>query len=277
MARAALVAALVFAAACRGEPDPLPDVSDAWSDADPYDVQESVRFTPEPYADLAGIDDFLGDFFPTTDIEFAPGDGYDANACGGRENGDLPAEIEGIVTLHPRYYLKISGCNRDEEKYYGNYFIEDSTGGIFIIGDSKVAHFDMGDRVKLRVRAVQTSFGLDMVYAHDVLEVHREARPVYYQMVDGGLKSADIGETRRVRGGVVTEPDTFGLFQVETEGGRRYGVQLDSELNRRRVHPPVGSTICATGPVMYSYSEYSIAILKIGQISTVDGDEECPD
>lgn len=278
--RAALPVLLALAA-CRGEPGVLPDVSDAWPDAEPYDVQEPIRFTEEPYADLPGdgdgIGDFIDDFFPVTSVRFAPGDGYVTdNSCEGREESDLPVEFEGIVTLHPRWYMKLSGCERSDEKYYGNYFIEDATGGIFVVGDSKVAHFDVGDRVKMRVRAIRTDFDFNMVYAHDIVEVNREARPIYYQWAQEGIGNPDIGETRRVRGVMSTEPDTFGQFTLTTDEGAKVFINLDSELNRRRVYPEVGTQLCATGPVQYSFSEYTIVIMRIGQLAVVEGDEACP-
>lgn len=279
MHRLVALAALVVACA---EPAPLPDTSDWWGEGEPYDVQERLRFTDEPYADLPGtgrgIADFIDRTYPATTLTVAPDDRYPSgSACSTAVNRDLPAEIEGIVTLHPRWYAKLQGCNRAEEKYYGNWFIEDATAGLFVVGDSKVAHFDVGDRVKLRVRGVLTNFGQDMIYVHDVLEIHREARPIYYQQVDRALDERDMGQTRRVRGVVTSRPDTFGDFTVQTESGARVNVSLDAELNRRRVHPPLDSTLCVTGPVQFSFSQYSIPIMRIGQIVPVADDQACPD
>lgn len=280
--RAALLAAIVGSAGCAPELSRLPDTSDWWGEAESLEVREPLRFTPEPYPDLPGDGPGIGDFiarnFPTQRLTLAPGDGYAPGVgCQVDTSADLPIEIEGVATLHPRWYMKLRGCNRAEEKYYGNWFIEDATGGIFVVGDSKVAHFDAGDRVKIRVRGVLTNFGMNMVYVHDVLEIHREGRPIFYREVDRPLGPQDIGETRRVRGTVVNRPDTFGAFFVETASGARIEANLDAELNRRRVHPPVGSTLCVTGPVQFSFSSYSIPIMRIGQLATVDVDEPCPD
>lgn len=266
-------------AAC-AEVSPLPDTSDWWGDGVDYDVREPLRFTPEPYTDLAGpgIGSMLTELFPAPTLTFAPGDTYATGVgCTTATNPELPVEIDGIVTLHPRWYMKLQGCNRAEEKYYGNWFIEDATGGIFVVGDSKVAHFDVGDRVRILVRGVRTNFGMHMVYVHDVLEVSREARPVYYQAVDRPLGPEDMGQTRRVRGTVVGPPDTFGAFLVETASGARVAASLDAELNRRRAHPPVGGTVCVTGPVLFSFSTYSIPIMRIGQVAVVEPGEPCPD
>jgi hypothetical protein len=261
---------------------PLPNTADWWDEGVDYDVQEPIAFTPTPYADLPsggpGISAFIQAVFPTTGLVMAPGDQYPSgSACVVGVDNQLPIDIEGIVTLHPRWYMKLRGCNGAEEKYYGNWFIEDATGGIFVVGDAKISHFDVGDRVKIRVRGVRTNFGMNMVYVHDVLEVHREARPVYYQAVDRALGVSDIGETRRVRGVVTSPPDTFGDFTVQTASGAVITVSLDAELNRRRAHPPLGSTLCVTGPVQFSFSTYSIPIMRIGQFAVVQGDQACPD
>ncbi len=270
-------------AACGAPEGGLPDVSDVWSDAVPYDVQETIRFTTDDY-DLAGTGTTIGamkdELLPTDngDLLLASGDGYASEAaCSGvRTTADLPVEVEGIVTLHPRWYMKLGGCNGADEKYYGNYFIEDDSTGIFVVGDSKVAHFDMGDRVTLRVRGVRTNFGYDMIYVHDVVDVNREARPIKYAWANEGITSEDAGEVRRVRGEMITEPDTFGEFTVLTDEGVEVNVNLDAEINRRRQYPEVGSTLCATGPVQNSFG-LSIVIMRLGQIAVVEGDAPCPD
>ncbi|TVQ91336.1 MAG: hypothetical protein EA397_09750 [Deltaproteobacteria bacterium] len=271
---------LVLVGAC-AEVAPLPNTADWWPEGVDYDVQEPIRFTPEPYPDLPGdrpgVRALRDALLPSIELTYAPGDGYPPGSeCEFRESAELPWELEGIVTLHPEWYMKLRGCNRAEEKYYGNWFIEDATSGIFVVGDSRVAPFTVGDRVKLKVRAVRTNFGMDMIYAYDVLEVHREARPVYYQAVNRRLEDRDIGETRRIRGVVQEAPDTFGDFRVRADGVT-YHISLSAELNRRRFHPPVGQTLCVTGPVQFSFSTYSIPIMRIGQVALVDEDEPCPD
>jgi len=269
--------------ACGPPEGGLPDVSDAWSAAEPYDVQETVRFTTDDY-DLPGTGTTIGQmkdrFLPTQngDLLVASNDAFaqEADCDFVSTTSDLPVEVEGVVTLHPRWYMKLSGCNRSDEKYYGNYFIEDDSTGIFVVGDSKVAHFDMGDRVTLRVRGLRTNFGYDMVYVHDVVEVNREARPIKYAWVDGELSPSDAGEVRRVRGEMITEPGTFGEFTVLSDEGAEVKVNLDAEINRRRQYPAVGSTICATGPVQNSFG-LSIVIMRLGQLAVVEGDAPCPD
>ena len=76
-----------------------------------------------------------------------------------------------------------------------------------------------------------------------------------------------LTQTDPVTGDVTTLPDTFGAFIVKADDGSEYAVQLDVDLNRRGYSYPVGSRLQVTGPVLYSYSEYSIAVMSVGQIT----------
>ena len=136
----------------------------------------------------------------------------------------------------------------------------------------------MGARVRINVRSIRRNFGLNMVYAHDVLEVDPEPEPIYVEDVTGKLGDADIAKVKRVTGVVVDEPDTFGLFHIARDGDSTctatslsncIGVQLDSELNKRGVQYPVGTHLSAAGPVLYSFSAYSIIVLRVGQIEVL--------
>lgn len=266
-------------------PAPPEDWEDWYAEAQPYDVAEPVAFTDENYDfpanDADGIRAQVGSVLTGTQSGVAWGQGEipDGVTCEGwAENAALPAEIEGVVTLLPRFYFKSSGCGRDDEKYYGSWFIQDRTGGIFVLGDSKVAHFDMGARVRINVRAIRRNFGLNMVYAHDVLEVDPEPEPIYAEPVTGKLGEADIAKVKRVTGVVVDEPDTFGLFHVARDGdssctatnlGNCIGVQLDSDLNKRGVRYEPGAHISVAGPVLYSFSAYSIIVMRVGQVEVL--------
>ena len=251
----------------------------SWFDAgSDYDVLEPVAFTDIPYDFPANESDGIAAkasrVFPVTDsyaVAFGPDDAYTSSIdCDQVTDSDLPFEVTGMVTAHPRVYFKTSGCNRDDEKYYGSYFIEDKTGGLFVLGDSKVAHFDMGDIVTLKIRAVRTTFDLDMVVAHDVVNVERGPEPIAYEVATEEFTLDDIARVKRVTGVVQTEPDTFGSFSIMDEDGNVFGISLDVELSRRGIAYPVGSTIQATGPVMYSYSEFAIVVMRIGQIEQLN-------
>jgi hypothetical protein len=242
-------------------------------------VEEVMTFTDEPYGFPADTDEGIGALidavFPVSSdtISYAEDDQFGEDTdCSSRVESALPMVIEGVVTVHPRYYFKTNGCDAaSDEKYYGSFFIEDATGGVFVLGDSKVAHFDVGAKVRMTVRGVRTAFDLDMVYAHDIEEIyHDESQAIYYQPASGSLGASDVGEVRRIEGVVTTDKDTFGEFLVESDDGQSYSVSLDVELNRRGVSYPIDSRVQVTGPVLLSYSAYTIIVMKKGQVSILD-------
>jgi hypothetical protein len=247
------------------------------------DVVEPVEFTDAGYAypeqgpgvaDLANIvEDFTRFYAPEDEPP-------DANCGDWLTTAELPRELWVMATIHPRYYFKTDGCNSQadegdsEEKYYGSFFIEDSTGGIFVLGDSKVAHFEMGDRVKIRIRGVQRLFGLNMVVAHDIIEIDRGPYPIHYTEappLDFGEYPDEswLGKTVRIEGEVTSDPDTFGEFSVLGDNGSTYLVALDTELNRRKVYYEIGTRIRATGPVQRAFGD-KIIIMRKGQIEVLE-------
>ncbi|MCB9693714.1 MAG: hypothetical protein H6736_18035 [Alphaproteobacteria bacterium] len=306
---------LLLAGCASSERDP-----EAWDDwygpvgpAD-EDVVEPIAFTDEPYA----YDDFSGAVGGLTPLmqnftrKFAESEALPPGCDGWQHDTSLPREFWAMVTLHPRLYYKGQGCTpnpqpRDadgayitsEEKYYGNFFIEDDSGGIFVLNDSKVAHFRMGDRVKIRVNGVGERFKLRSIVSHEILQIDRGPHPIAWTPAgdsscsgvpsdfdpddpqqlaafqaadvtcDYGEYSPFIGRTLRVEGIVLSDPDTFGGFHVYDDEGRIHQVSLDSELNRRKVSWPVGSRIRVTGPVLNSFG-HSIIIMKKGQVQLLD-------
>jgi hypothetical protein len=268
-------AALLLATACN---EGRPQAGNDWFDAGTtLEVKELVAFTTVPYdipsEPTQGIGAMLDAVYPVSAFVTAYGVNDQWNAavdCESEVAADLPWRVEGVVTLTPRWYFKTFGCDRDDEKFYGAFFIEDATGGIFVLGDSKVAHFEMGDRVVLDVRGARTLYGLDLVYAHDVVSIERRADPIYYQESTRALGGADIGEVRRVSGVVSSDKDTFGEFRLQADSGIFYTVNLDAELSRRGVGWPVGTRIQVTGPVLYSYSTYSLVVMRKGQVTVLD-------
>jgi len=286
---------LVLGAVACGDNIETGENPDDWFDSGSfYQVQEAIEFTDVPYDIPAnpadGIAQLLADTITGTANQTVfstaayPSWGGACNGWG--STGNLPREIEAVVTILPRSYFKSNGCapnnNFNDEKYYGSFFLEDNTGGVFIVGDTKVDLFGPGDKIRIRVHGMRRSFDLNLIYNWELLDIERDYSPVYYQPATS-LGAADVGETRRVVGEVVTEPDTFGSFQIRPDGvdplqcdpetGRFFQcvvLSLDSEINRRRYHFPVGSRIQATGPVTYSFSTYQINILEKGQIQALD-------
>lgn len=272
MRPASTVAALLLASGCATQ-QPRANWEDWYEPGVDYDVAEPVEFTDvnydftgdTPIAALPAPEDFQTWFAR----EDAPADGD----CQDWDTTDeLPAEITGIVTLHPRFYYKTGGCQPtqdvdSDEKYYGSYFVQDETGGFFVLGDSKVAHFGMGDRVTLRVRAIKESFDQQMIAVHDVIEVQRGPEPIYYDAVGGELGPEHVSRVVRVEGVVASEMSTFGEVYLDGDGGVRFKMALDAELNRRGVSFAVGTRLQVTGPVLYSFDEYTVEVMRIGQIT----------
>jgi hypothetical protein len=247
---------------------------DDWFDpGSPYDVTEHVEFTDVPY-DFTG-ETPIGELPSPEPFEtwFAPSDASNAPCADWVASDSLPAEITGIVTIHPRYYIKTSGCQPtqdadSDQKYYGSYFLQDASGGHLLLGDSKVAHFDMGDRVTVSVRAIKESFDQKMISVHDVIEVERGPEPIYYETVETGyLGPEHLARVVRIEGEIATEASTFGEVYLDGDDGSRYKMNIDQELARRGVYFPLGTRLQVTGPVLYSFSEYTIIVMRIGQIS----------
>lgn len=237
-----------------------------------YEVAEPIAFTDvnygftgeTPIAELPAPADF--------ETAFAPDDfPADADCADWVTSEALPAEITGIVTVLPRFYYKSNGCYTEpgdnDEKFYGSYFVQDASGGFFVLGDSKVAHFDVGARVTLTVRAVRESYDQLMIAAHDVVEVDLGPEPVYYEAVAGALGPEHVSRVVRVEGTVATAATTFGEIYVDGDDGTRWKFSLDVELSRRGVEYPPGARLQVTGPVLYSYSEYTIVVMRVGQVT----------
>ncbi len=252
------------------------DYDDWFDGGDDLDVLEPITWTDENYSIPAGdntIASLKSTAMPSSsfNVAFAQADSYDSGSCQAETNSQLPFEIEGVVTMYPRYYFKSDGCDRDsDEKYYGSYYIQDRTGGIFVLGDSKVSHFDVGDRVKLRVRGTRDAFDLPMVYAHDVLEIERNYSGIYRQPKTTSFTTDDIGFVWTVEGEVTHEPDTFGEFRIRTDDGVNFSGTIDSDLNRRGFTVNEGERVRFTGPLHYAYSVYSLLLMQTGQIEVVD-------
>jgi len=270
------------------------NADDWFDDGDDYAVSETVSFTDQSYefpasqadgiANLAGMFDtspfasWVQTRFGTEDLAAAQLD--PDLLCEWEGIDDLPMDIEGVVTITPDFYFKSSGCDSgSDEKYYGSYFIEDNTGGIMVLGDSKVGHFDVGNKVRMRVRGLRLGFGLPMVYAHDILEVDYAIHDVHYTELTRLLEDADIGGVRRVTGTVRTTPDTFGQTWLELDdqdncktrtGEGCVGVSLDSELTRRGFTLTPGQRVQVTGPVLFSYDIHNIVVMRVGQVEHLD-------
>lgn len=281
MPRPGLLVLLSACGAGRAPEDPA-----AWFDSGvPYTVDEPVAFTDQPYGLPAtpgeGIGDRLLPAFPqpsgsaVSEADLAAG-----LACAGwRGTSALPVEVTGVVTVLPQFYYKSSGCG-DDEKFYTSYFVEDDTGGVMILHDARMATFDAGATITLRVRSVSRTFDNNLVYSHEVLNVDRDPVPVRYVESNRPFEAADVGRVQRVTGTILAEPDGFGTFYVEPDGAEEPCIPpasdedvpvgcaiigLSTELNRRPIEFPAGSRIIATGPIVSSFG-YKLVVTRLGQI-----------
>lgn len=305
MTRIAVPIAALLLAGCADTRDEPADWSDWFEGAESTWVEEEVPFTADDYAlptdSSDGIADFGARVFPvgTWDssdpedlwaIKYAPGEGF-AEGCGSIEDDALPEQITGVVSLHPAWYIKSYGCAPDpdqswtpdsEEKYYSSYFIEDRTGGIFVLFDSRVAPFTAGDIVTLEVQAVRSNHwadggdyigSQDMIYAHNIVSVERGAASVHYTDIDGPLAVEHINRVVRVSGTVVRIDENFNNYTVETDTGAEVVYSLGLDLGRRpSSKAEVGDRVQVTGPVLLSYREFTISVAQVGQLTIERGE-----
>jgi hypothetical protein len=274
-----LALALVLAGC--GAPRGLEDPSDWYDTGARAEVTEAVAFTTDAYGLPAGGDASIGDALaPAFDFpkgfgtHVAPNDG--PATCGWETSDSLPVTLTGVSATLPRYYFKADGCGGAPQKYYSSYWLEDDSGGVFVLGDGGVAWWDAGDTVTLRVRAATRSFGLNYVLASDVVAVDRTHRAVRYAPTSGPLGDADISAVRRVTGTVVERADTFGQIPIRPDDATDVcethtdpgcvPITLDTEITRRGVKLEVGEHLSATGPVMFSYATYTIVVMRLGQL-----------
>lgn len=186
---------------------------------------------------------------------------------------ELPTVIEGVVTLHPRFFQKVRVCGEDQ-RYYGVYFLQDDTGGIMILKDSRVADFTFGERVRLRVRGLMRSYDSYAVLTFDQEEVVNPGTKydIYYEERSERLTNDDIGQVRRVSGTIVSEPTNtnFNEMFIRDDNGVVYAASVDRELAQRNIPLKNGLRVQLTGPVINSYSSLVVLISSLGQIEWLD-------
>jgi hypothetical protein len=279
-------------------------------------VDEPVLFTDTPY-DIQGdtsIADLLGSIPEDDFVWYGMSDPYPiSGSCDSRNNeveqvGNLPARIEGIATLHPRYFQKVSFCGSDE-RYYGSFVLEDKTGGILVLKDSKVSDFSMGARVSMRVRGLMKYFDTRAVLVYDEEEILSPAEPVYFEDAEDPFEKDDVGRVRRVTGKVSTPPTNANFneiclisqddtssetcakacvrdsdcesadcvlpFESASSGtcsraGGFWLVSLDKEIGQRLpVVLKPGQIVALTGPIVDSFG-LRMLVSKVGQIQVID-------
>jgi hypothetical protein len=192
-----------------------------------------------PRSGQPGIADLI-DFFPNEATGFDDPDIFaasglfpgpaGANCRGGGPEivSELPLEIEAVVTVYPRQYMKVAVCGQDE-RHYGSFTIEDDTGGIVVLRDSRVTPWSYGDRIKLNVRALMLTFGRDLdtraillsdiVKAAQLVEPDSIAKPILFERQTGMFTADDASRTKRIDGYVHVQPtnDNFNSLVMTSE------------------------------------------------------------
>ncbi len=243
-----------------------------FGDGSTLDVSEAMEFTdvpygatgPTPIADLPIAPDF-GTSFPA-DAVLPACDGWGISP-------DLPATLSGVVTVTPRVYFKADGCVpvgssevESDQKYYGSFFLQDMSGGTFVLGDARLAAFPAGSWVTIDVTSVANAFDLPRVSTFELISVEAPI-PIYYELADGPLDASHDASVVRVTGTVSAAPDGFGEMTLTTDTGADVVVTLDVELTRRGVTAAVGDRLQVTGPVLYSYGAHAIVVMSLGQLA----------
>lgn len=270
-------------------------------------VTEPIKYTDKAYT-FTGKDSIesIYSLFPGADADrvwfgFDSNTNYSVDSTGGVCDGrgtliaklaELPKTIEGVITLHPRYYQKIKFCDQGE-KFYGSYLLQDSTRGILVLKDSRIADFIVGDRVKLRVRGLVKYFDTYAVLVHDEEEVIEHDNEVYFEDIGfRSLTNADIGFNLRITGRVAGLPNTRNFNELclvaadavddaacsesckndEACGGNLL-VSLDREIGQRQSDFfKIGDVMQVTGPAVNSYG-YNLLVAQMGQLKIIKSNQ----
>ncbi len=301
--RLTALALLALVSASCAEPElglSVSEMEDRYGDVSTTPVMEPYELTDQNYdfqgeiaiADLNDLIDFSQNvWYGVSPMDERPNPDQ---ACGTFDNPvdeltQLPATIEGVVTLHPRFFEKVGFCGSDE-RYYGAYFIQDSTGGIQVLKDSRIADFDVGDRVSIRVRGIMQEFGAGFVLIHDRETVVSKDNPVYAEEVGPFLTPDDLGKVVKIRG-KVADPPTNSNFNalclippdsddptpcdprcVGTEQCGGYILAaFDREIGQRNPDPiETGDILELRGPVVSGFDGLTVLIAEEGQYDIIE-------
>jgi hypothetical protein len=315
---AVLIVTLLTGCGAETDPSTQAEIDDRFGEGTTQYVQEYVKFidTPLTMQGETSINDVLTNLIAddfvwygmSPDSPFPQAQGCDERGNDVATVAELPTTIEGIVTLQPRYFQKINFCGSDE-RFYGSYFLEDKSGGILILKESRVEDFNMGDHVSLRVRGLMKYFDTKAVLVYDEEEVIEKDFGVPYRVLTGPITLDDVGRVGRVTGKVsglptntnfnemclvglndtseepcakackanvdcLSETCTFATTNAlsgtcEREGGY-WLVSLDKEIGQRQPRIiEVGQKLEITGPVVNSFG-LKLLVSRFGQVNFLD-------
>jgi hypothetical protein len=285
-----LVCALL-SVGCGGPTDPLPERQDATPEE--LLVTEPIDFTPTNYEPALNGPNTIAELRGLIDANafvwhgFSPDDPYPVTGdCEPERNNvqmttevsGLPMTIRGVVTLYPRYFVKPSICGSDE-RYYGTFFIQDGSGGMMVLRDSRTAGFTFGDVVELRVKGLMKFFDYDAILSFDSLRVVTDEyvsvddangkKDIYVQEITRPFAGTDQGSVMRVTG-VITQEATNNNFNemrlTSPDGSVIWIISLDREIGQRNPDWKLGDTLEVTGPVLNSFG-LKIIVMSYGQVN----------
>ncbi len=264
------------------------DSGDYWTDeGSEVSVNEPIEFTDDPSV----YDGIVGEM-SLEDLRSVPDDGQpvwmgfsspypvegDCTPDQFHENipevvDEFPAEVEGVVTIHPRIFQNLTFCG-SRQRYQGSYVIQDETGGIQVYKDSRVADVDVGDHIRMTVKGTMHEFGRDHIIAFETEEIVQEDVPWYYEEIDREFdEDEDMYEVRRIRGEVVMEGtnQNFGemLIRSTEDEDVEWSASLDREMSNRGVGPEKGAVVQLTGPVVDSFG-MEMMIANLGQVEVIE-------
>ena len=210
--------------ACSTETENRPTTAERWPETvEQRSVEEPVTFASRDTGALYGlpsggnvsISDLIN-VLPSEDVardapKFYSSAAQTLTCTNGRTTtvDSLPMTVEGIVTIPGTYYIKVSVCDQ-EEKFYGSFAIEDDTGGILVLRDSRVAQVQPGDRVRMTVHTLVIADNLGNINSRAILsydlEKLPEPSPVVFAERTDAFGVSDIGRTRRISGHILDYP-----------------------------------------------------------------------
>ncbi|MGB0647776.1 MAG: hypothetical protein ACPGQS_11405, partial [Bradymonadia bacterium] len=199
-----LAALTALVIGCAAETSPI-SPSERWPETgEQHEVSEPVPLAERtvgqvyglPRNGLQSISDLIA-VLPETDIGRDEPKFYSAPAqalmcTNGRaaQSADLPMTIEGVITIPGTYYIKVSVCDQ-EEKFYGSFVVEDDTGGIMVLRDSRVSQVQPGDVVRMTVHTMAVSDNLGRIDSRAILsydlEILGEKRDVLFERTTEAL------------------------------------------------------------------------------------------
>ena len=113
-----------------------------------------------------------------------------------------------VITIPGTYYIKVSVCDQ-EEKFYGSFVVEDDTGGIMVLRDSRVSQVQPGDVVRMTVHSMAVSDNLGPHRLRAILSYDLEIlgeKDVLYERTTDALGTEHAGRTMQVEGHTIEKP-----------------------------------------------------------------------